>query len=109
MKKRGDRMKEALIKLLRVKTVITLILTVVFAFLCLSGRVDAREFVTIFTVVISFYFGTQHERAEEVMLGNQNANISGASDGSSQTGQTGQNGQTAQVIQAGKYDDSEDE
>lgn len=62
-------MKEAIIKLLRVKTIITLILTIVFAYLCCTGKIEARELVTIFTVVVSFYFGTQHERAEEVIKG----------------------------------------
>ena len=62
-------MKEAIIKLLRVKTIITLILTIVFAYLCCTGKVAARELVTIFTVVVSFYYGTQHERAEEVIKG----------------------------------------
>ena len=62
-------MKEAIIKLLRVKTIITLILTIVFAYLCCTGKIEARELVTIFTVVVSFYFGTQHERAEEVRKG----------------------------------------
>lgn len=62
-------MKEAIIKLLRVKTLITLILTGIFAYLCCTEKIAAREMVTIFTMVISFYFGTQHERAEEVIKG----------------------------------------
>ncbi len=62
-------MKEAIIKLLRVKTIITLVLTGVFAYLCCTGEVQPREFVTVFTVVVSFYFGTQHERADEVIMG----------------------------------------
>ena len=48
---------------------ISLILTIVFAYLCCTGKVAARELVTIFNVVVSFYFGTQHERAEEVIKG----------------------------------------
>ena len=54
----------ALTKLIRVKTIVTLALTAVFAFLCCTGKIEAREFVTVFTVVISFYFGTQHEKKE---------------------------------------------
>ena len=57
-------MVEALTKLIRVKTIVTLALTAVFAFLCCTGKIEAREFVTIFAVVISFYFGTQHEKKE---------------------------------------------
>ena len=55
-------MKEKLSKLLTVKSIVTLILTVVFAFLSLFGKVSAEQFITIFTVIIGFYFGTQHEK-----------------------------------------------
>ena len=55
-------MLEALTKLIRVKTIVTLALTAVFAFLCCTGKIEAREFITVFMVVISFYFGTQHEK-----------------------------------------------
>jgi len=59
-------MLEALTKLIRVKTLVTLILTFVFAYLCCIGKIESREFITVFTVVISFYFGTQHERIDTV-------------------------------------------
>ena len=55
-------MKKALIRLLKVKTLVTLILTIVFAIMCLTERIEPREFLTVFTVIISFYFGTQHEK-----------------------------------------------
>ena len=55
-------MKERLSKLLTVKSIVTIVLTLVFAFLAILGRVTANEFLTIFTVVIGFYFGTQHEK-----------------------------------------------
>ena len=42
---------------------VTLILTVVFACLTCGGRVSAEEFLTVFTVVIAFYFGTQAEKS----------------------------------------------
>ena len=58
-------MKEALTKLIKVKTLVTLILTIVFAVLALMGKIAAEQFITIFTVVISFYFGTQHEKSKE--------------------------------------------
>ena len=35
----------------------------VLAALALQRCVSAQEFLTVFTVVISFYFGTQHERS----------------------------------------------
>ena len=56
-------MKERLNKLLTVKSIVTLVMTAVFAVLAVRGDVTASQFLTIFTVVIGFYFGTQHERA----------------------------------------------
>lgn len=55
-------MKEALIKLIDVKTIVTLIFTIVFAFLSCTGKIDTDKFMTLFTVVISFYFGTQYQK-----------------------------------------------
>lgn len=49
-------------KLLAVKSIVTLALTLVFCILCLNGMVGADQFMTVFTVVIAFYFGTQAER-----------------------------------------------
>ena len=45
--------------LLAVKSLVTLTLTVVFAVLSCMGQVTTEQFLTIFTVVIGFYFGTQ--------------------------------------------------
>ena len=55
-------MKERIAKLLTVKSIVTILLTGVFGFLSVIGRVSATEFLTVFTVVISFYFGTQYEK-----------------------------------------------
>lgn len=52
-------MKERLDKLLCVKSIVTLVLTVVFAILALRGIINGQEFLTVFSVVIAFYFGTQ--------------------------------------------------
>ncbi len=54
-------MKERLAKLLCVKSLVTLALTGVFAYMTVQGAVD-QSFLTIYTVIIGFYFGTQHER-----------------------------------------------
>ena len=56
-------MKERLNKLLTVKSIVTIVMTAVFSVLAVRGAVTASQFLTIFTVVIGFYFGTQHERA----------------------------------------------
>lgn len=55
-------MKERLSKLLAVKSIVTIALTIVFCVLAMRGTVDAQQFLTIFTTVIAFYFGTQAER-----------------------------------------------
>ena len=57
--------KEKLIKLLDVKSVVTLTMTVVFAVLSLRGKITPEQFLTVFTVVISFYFGTQYRKNSE--------------------------------------------
>lgn len=48
--------------LLAVKSIVTLTLTGVFACLAIRGQVTTEQFLTVFTVVIAFYFGTQAER-----------------------------------------------
>lgn len=50
--------KDKIAKLIDVKSIVTLLLTVVFCVLSITATVG-QEFMTIFTVVISFYFGTQ--------------------------------------------------
>jgi hypothetical protein len=59
-------MKDKLAKLINVKSIITLILCAVFAYLSALGHITAEQFLTIFTVVISFYFGTQTQKNADV-------------------------------------------
>ena len=54
-------MKEKIAKLIDVKSIVTLLLTVVFCVLCVMGRLPT-EFLTIYTVIIGFYFGTQSQK-----------------------------------------------
>ena len=53
-------MKNKLAKLIDVKSIVTLVLTAVFAALSLTDKLSPEQFQTVFTVVISFYFGTQY-------------------------------------------------
>ena len=48
--------------LLTVKSIVTILLTVVFSFLAIVGRISGEQFLTIFSVVIAFYFGTQYKK-----------------------------------------------
>lgn len=62
-----EEIMHKIIKLLSVKSLVTLTLTAVFAVLAVEGKVG-QDFMTIYAVIISFYFGTQHERSGEVSL-----------------------------------------
>lgn len=48
--------------LLTIKSIVTLVLTAVFAGLALSGKVNTEQFLMIFTTVIAFYYGTQAKK-----------------------------------------------
>lgn len=56
-----DRLK----KLIDVKSIVTLILTVIFSILAVRGDITPEQYLTIFTVIISFYFGTQFNKREK--------------------------------------------
>ena len=62
-------MKEKFAKLIDVKSIMTLLLTLVFCVLALLGAVSAEQFVTIFTVIVGFYFGTQSVKKEATTVG----------------------------------------
>ncbi len=51
-----------LASLLKVKTIITLAIIAVLAVLSLNGSVEPDKFLTIATMVVAFYFGTQNEK-----------------------------------------------
>ena len=51
-----------LANLLKVKTLVTLVVIAVFAVLALRGSISADNVMIIISMVVSFYFGTQHER-----------------------------------------------
>ena len=57
-------MKERIAKLVDVKSLVTLILTVIFAVQTARGMITSEQFQTIFTTVIAFYFGTQYAKKE---------------------------------------------
>ena len=51
-----------MIKLINVKSIVTLMLTAVFAYLSVVRIINAEQFLMIFTTIIAFYFGTQYEK-----------------------------------------------
>lgn len=60
-----ETLKKRLGNLLTVKSIVTVVLTVVFTVLALRGNISGTEFLTIFTTVIAFYFGTQRVREDK--------------------------------------------
>lgn len=48
--------------LIKVKTLVTLVVATVFAVMSLQGKISADNVMIIISMVVSFYFGTQHEK-----------------------------------------------
>ena len=51
-----------LANLLCVKSIVTISLTAAFTYLAITDKVSSDQFLTVFTVVIAFYFGVQTEK-----------------------------------------------
>ena len=51
-----------LARLIDVKSILTLVLTAVFAVLSIRGTISSSEFLSVFTLIVGFYFGVQHEK-----------------------------------------------
>ena len=49
-------------ELLKVKTIVTFVVVTVFSILALQGRIAADNVMIVVSMVVSFYFGTQHEK-----------------------------------------------
>ena len=49
--------------LLKVKTIVTMVVTAVFAALAMQGRIEADNVMIIVSMVVSFYFGTQNAKS----------------------------------------------
>ena len=62
--------------LLSVKSIVTLVLTGVFAYLAVKKMIS-QEFMMVYTVIIAFYFGTQYQKLQDAITkkdGEDNAN-----------------------------------
>ena len=51
-----------LANLIKVKTLVTLVVMAVFAVLALRGSINSDNAMIVISMVVSFYFGTQHEK-----------------------------------------------
>ena len=56
------KLRERIAKLIDVKTIVTFALTGAFIYLAVLKEIEPQIFMTIYTMVIGFYFGTQHEK-----------------------------------------------
>ena len=49
-----------------VKSLVTLVLTGVFAYMACASRIS-QDFMTIYAVIIAFYFGTQSQKVQDMV------------------------------------------
>ncbi len=61
-----DIFKKRMANLVSVKSLVTIILTCVFAYLAVLGEIG-QDFMTIYAVIIAFYFGTQSQKVQEAI------------------------------------------
>lgn len=59
-----DLVKRNLANLIKVKTLVTLLVVGVFAALACTGTISPDNVMIVVSMVVSFYFGTQHEKKE---------------------------------------------
>lgn len=62
-----EKFFKRLANLVSVKSIVTIVLTVIFSVLALRGVITGSDFLTIFLMVISFYFGTQSQKVQEAV------------------------------------------
>ena len=63
-----DNIKKRLGNLLSVKSLVTLVLTGVFAYMAIVEKIS-QDFMTIYAVIIAFYFGTQSQKIQDAVDG----------------------------------------
>ncbi|MCD8279385.1 hypothetical protein [Enterocloster citroniae] len=56
-------MRDKISKLIDVKSIMTLALTGGFIGLTCAGEITGEQFLTIFTMIVGFYFGTQSQKS----------------------------------------------
>lgn len=64
-----ENIVKRLSNLLSVKSIVTLVLTVVFAYQSVTGTIS-QDFMTIYAVIIAFYFGTQSQKVQDALNSN---------------------------------------
>lgn len=62
----NEKIVKRIAALMSVKSIVTLALTAVFAVMALRGAIS-QDFMTIYAVIIAFYFGTQSQKLQDVV------------------------------------------
>ena len=62
-----DKIVKRIAALLSVKSIVTIALTAMFTVLAFRGDISGSDFLTIFLMVISFYFGTQSQKIQDAI------------------------------------------
>lgn len=62
----NDKILKRLANLVSVKSIVTIVLTGVFAYMAIVGAIS-QDFMTIYAVVIAFYFGTQSQKIQDTI------------------------------------------
>jgi len=69
-----EMMMKRVANLLSVKSLVTLILTAVFAVMALRNAIS-QDFMTVYAVVIAFYFGTQSQKVQDALEGSADGRV----------------------------------
>ena len=64
--KRNSKIINRLAALMSVKSIVTLALTGVFAYMACTNQIS-QDFMTIYAVIIAFYFGTQSQKVQDAL------------------------------------------
>ena len=70
-----ELIRKRLANLMSVKSIVTLVLTGVFAYMAVTGNIS-QDFMTIYAVIIAFYFGTQSQKTQDVIDSKGDNNVS---------------------------------
>ena len=62
--------RKRIANLLSVKSLVTIVLTIVFAYMAVTGKISP-DFMTIYAVIIAFYFGTQSQKTQDILDNNE--------------------------------------
>ena len=62
--------KKRIANLMSVKSLVTLVLTIVFAYMAVTGKIS-QDSMTIYAVIIAFYFGTPSQQPQDILDNNE--------------------------------------